>query len=586
MLKRTHTCGELRPEHEGRTVILNGWVDAWRDFGGLVFIDVRDRYGITQAVFEPQAGAALQDAARELRNEYVVAIQGVVARRLPGKENPNLETGTIEVRAQALEVLNATPTPPFEIQGAEANEELRLKYRFLDLRRPALQKVFVLRHRMAQVMRNIMSDMNFLEVETPVLGRSTPEGARDFLVPSRVHAGHFYALPQSPQLYKQLLMVAGFDRYFQIARCFRDEDLRATRQPEFTQLDVEMSFVEDEDVMTAMEPLVAALAREFGGEEIRLPLPRLDYHDAVERFGSDRPDLRYGLELKDIADIAAQTEFKVFQAARDAGHRIRGLCAPGGGERYSRKDLDGLTEFAGTFGAKGLVWLKVDAETLTGPTAKFFPAGAQAALRERFGAKAGDLVLIVADTQAVTSQALSNLRARLAGELKLYDPKAFHYAWVVRFPLLAWDAEEGRYAAEHHPFTMPMAEDLPLLETDPSKVRAQAYDLVINGEEAAGGTIRCHDPAVQARIFELLGLSPEEAEEKFGFLLSALRNGAPPHGGIAFGFDRLVMLYAGLTNIRDCIAFPKTAKGTDLMTGAPGAVAARQLRELHVRLAD
>jgi aspartyl-tRNA synthetase len=586
MLKRTHTCGKLRPEHEGQAVVLNGWVDAWRDFGGLVFIDVRDRYGVTQVVCEPQAGEALQAAAHELRNEYVIATKGVVAHRLPGKENPNLATGAIEVRAQELEVLNAAPTPPFEIQGAEANEELRLKYRFLDLRRPALQKVFVLRHKMAQLMRNTMSAMDFLEVETPVLGRSTPEGARDFLVPSRVHPAHFYALPQSPQLYKQLLMVAGFDRYFQIARCFRDEDLRANRQPEFTQLDVEMSFVEDQDVMSAMEPLVAALAREFTGEEIKLPLPRLDHHEAMERFGNDRPDLRYGLELKDVADVAAQTEFKVFQAAKEAGNRIRGLCAPGGGERYSRKDLDGLTEFTGSFGAKGLVWLKVEAETLTGPAAKFFPAPAQAALRERFDAKPGDLILIVADTQAVTSQALTNLRTRLATELRLFDPKAFHYSWVVHFPLLAWDPEEGRYVAEHHPFTMPLAEDLPLLDTDPGKVRAQAYDLVINGEEAAGGTIRCHDPAVQAKIFKLLGLSPEQAEERFGFLLSALRNGAPPHGGIAFGFDRMVMLFAGLSNIRDCIAFPKTAKGTDLMTGAPGAVDPRQLSELHVKVTE
>ncbi|MFO0954471.1 MAG: aspartate--tRNA ligase [Isosphaeraceae bacterium] len=586
MLKRTHTCGELTKDHAGQTVALNGWVDAWRDFGGLVFIDVRDRYGITQVVFEPQAGAELQAAARELRNEYVVAVKGVVAPRLPGKENPNLATGQIEVRATVLEVLNASPTPPFEIQGAEANEELRLKYRFLDLRRPALQKVFILRHKMAQLMRQIMSDQNFLEVETPVLGRSTPEGARDFLVPSRVHVGHFYALPQSPQLYKQLLMVSGFDRYFQIARCFRDEDLRANRQPEFTQLDVEMSFVEDQDVMTTMEPLVAAIAKEFSGEEIQLPLPRLEYADVMERYGNDRPDLRYGVELKDVADIAAQTEFKVFQAAKEAGHRIRGLCAPGGGERYSRKDLDGLTEFSNSFGSKGLVWLKVEAETLTGPTAKFFPPPAQAALRERFEARAGDLILIVADTQAVTSQALTNLRTRLASELKLFDPKTFHYSWVIRFPLLAWDAEEGRFVAEHHPFTMPLTEDLPLLDTDPAKVRAQAYDLVINGEEAGGGTIRIHDSAIQSKVFQIMGLSPEEAEEKFGFLLSALRNGAPPHGGIALGFDRLVMLFAGLTNIRDCIAFPKTAKGTDLMTGAPGTVAPRQLRELHVKLSE
>ncbi len=584
MLKRSHTCGELSAEQQGLTVTLNGWVDTRRDHGGLIFIDLRDRFGLTQVVFEPEAGAPLMDLAHSLRNEFVIGVRGVVTPRLAGKANPKLRTGEIEVRVKELEVFNATQTPPFEIQGAEANEELRLKYRFLDLRRPAMQAIFVLRHRMAQVMRKAMADNGFLEVETPVLGRSTPEGARDFLVPSRVHEGHFYALPQSPQLYKQLLMVAGFDRYFQLARCFRDEDLRSNRQPEFTQLDVEMSFVEDEDIMSAMEPLVAAIALEFGGETITLPLPRVDYADAMERFGVDRPDLRYGMELKDLADLASRTEFKVFQQAKGAGHRIRGLCAPGGGS-YSRKDLDGLTEFAGTFGAKGLVWLKVEADSLTGPTAKFFPADVQTALRERFDAKAGDLILIVADSQAVTSQALANLRIKLAADLKVYDPKTFHYSWVVRFPLLHWDAEEGRYAAEHHPFTMPLPEDLPLLETDPAKVRGQAYDLVINGEEAGGGTIRCHDSAVQARIFALLGLSPEEAEEKFGFLLSALRLGAPPHGGIALGFDRMVMLYAGLSNIRDCIAFPKTAKGTDLMTGAPGTVDPRQLRDLHVKLA-
>lgn len=586
MLKRTHTCGELTPDHVGRTVTLNGWVDAWRDFGGLVFIDLRDRDGRTQCVFEPEAGAELQAAARELRNEYVVGIRGVVAPRLPGKENPKLKTGAIEVRARTLEVFNATPTPPFEIQGTEANEELRLTYRYLDLRRPAMQAIFRLRHRMAQLIRKVMTDQGFWEVETPILGRSTPEGARDFLVPSRVQAGRFYALPQSPQLYKQLLMVAGFDRYFQIARCFRDEDLRANRQPEFTQLDVEMSFVEDQDVMTAMEPVIAALARVFTGAEPELPLPRLDYRDVMERFGSDRPDLRYGLELKDVADLAAESEFQVFRQARAHGHRIRGLCAPGAGPLFSRKDLDGLTEFVGGFGARGLVWLKVGAEALVGPTAKFFPAPVQARLRERFGARAGDLILIVADRPAVTDQALSNLRARLAEALKLYDPKGFHYSWVVRFPLLAWDAEDGRWVAEHHPFTMPLAEDLARLDSEPGTVRAQAYDLVINGEEAGGGTIRCHDPEIQARIFGLLGLAPDEAEERFGFLLGALRHGAPPHGGIALGLDRLVMLYAGLTNIRDCIAFPKTARGADLMTGAPGGVDPRQLRELHLRVTE
>jgi aspartyl-tRNA synthetase len=583
LYKRTHTCGDLKPDDVGKSVVLNGWVDAYRDFGGLIFIDLRDRYGVTQVVFEPDAGKELQARGSELRNEFVIGVRGVVAPRLAGKENPKLKTGGIEVRVREMAVYNATPTPPFEMHGPEPNEELRLTYRYLDLRRPEKQAIFVLRHRLAQLMRQTMSAMGFLEVETPILGRSTPEGARDFLVPSRVHAGHFYALPQSPQIYKQLLMVSGFDRYFQIARCFRDEDLRANRQPEFTQLDVEMSFVDDHDVTSTMELLVAEMAREFAGEQLKLPLPRFDYHDVMERFGSDRPDLRYGLELKDLALIAEQTDFKVFAHAKEHGHRIRGICVPGGAARYSRKDLDGLTEYVGGMGAKGLIWLKVEPDTLTGPTAKFFSPDVQQQLRAKFGAVSSDLILIVADTQAVSSLALSSLRARLATELELYDPKSFHYSWVVRFPLFGWDAEENRFVAEHHPFTMPLFEDLPLLDSDPARVRAQAYDLVINGEECGGGTIRCHDPAIQAKIFSLLGLSHEEAQEKFGFLLGALRNGAPPHGGIALGFDRLAMLYSGLTNIRDCIAFPKTAKGTDLMTGAPGTVEPRQLKELHIR---
>lgn len=585
MLKRTHTCGELRPSHIGQPVILNGWVDAWRDFGGLVFIDLRDRFGITQVVFEPEAGKELIERAHELRNEYVIGVRGTVAQRLAGKENPKLGTGSIEVRVVELEVFNEAQTPPFDVNSADANEELRLEHRFLSLRRPGQQEILVLRHRLMQTMRKAMSDLGFLEIETPILGRSTPEGARDFLVPSRIHPGSFYALPQSPQLYKQLLMVAGYDRYFQIARCFRDEDLRANRQPEFTQLDVEMSFVEFEDVIGTMENLVAAIAREFTGEEIALPLPRLDHHDAMERYGVDRPDLRFGMEIHDLIDLADATEFQVFQLAKANGLRIRGLCATGGA-KLSRKELDALTDYVKSFGAKGLVWLKVEDGGLTGPSAKFLAEGVQASLRERLEAKVGDLILIVCDTTAITNQALSNLRIRLGAELKLYDPKAFHYSWIVRFPLLAWDAEEGRWVAEHHPFTMPLPEDIHLLDTDPGKVRAQAYDLVINGEEGAGGTIRCHNPAIQSKIFSLLGLSEEEAREKFGFLLNALSYGAPPHGGIAFGLDRFVMLLSGLTNIRDTIAFPKTAKGTDLMTGAPAPVDPRQLRELRVKVAE
>lgn len=587
MLKRTHTCGALTAENAGQTVILNGWVDTRRDHGGLVFIDLRDRYGLTQVVFDPSAGGSLMTAAHDLRSEFVIGVKGVVSRRLDGKTNPKLKTGEIEVQATEIELFNKTQTPPFEISGgSEPNEELRLTYRYLDLRRPEMQRILLARHKMLQTMRSTMAALDFVEVETPVLGRSTPEGARDFLVPSRVTAGHFYALPQSPQLYKQILMVAGYDRYFQIARCFRDEDLRANRQPEFTQLDVEMSFVEFEDVIGTMEHVVAAIAKELTGETLTLPLPRIEYHDAMERYGVDRPDYRFGMELKDLADLAARTEFKVLAQAVESGGRVRGMCAPGGGTRYSRKELDEMTESIKTFGAKGLVWLKVEADSFTGPTARFFPADVQAELRERFQAKAGDLILIVADTQHVTSQSLSALRIRMGAELNLYNPKTFHYSWIVKFPLLAWDAEENRYVAEHHPFTMPLPEDLHLLDTDPAKVRAQAYDLVVNGEECGGGTIRIHDSAIQSKVFSLLGLSPEDANEKFGFLLNALKFGAPPHGGIALGVDRMVMLYTGLTNIRDCIAFPKTAKGTDLMTGAPGTVDLKQLRELRVRVVE
>ena len=581
---RTHTCGELRAESVGTTATLCGWVEEYRDHHGIVFIDLRDRYGLTQVKFALSDGSETQTLARSLRHEDVIRVTGEVVSRPDDMHNPKLATGAIEVRGAALELLNRSQTPPFQPNGRELpNEELRLTYRYLDLRRDELQRNLALRHRLAKLTRDYFDAQGFLEIETPMLGKSTPEGARDYLVPSRIHPGHFFALPQSPQIYKQILMVAGFDRYFQIARCFRDEDLRADRQPEFTQIDVEMAFVEREDVLTTIDGLVDTFVREIRGQQIPLPLKRISYAEAMEKYGSDKPDLRFGLELVDVGEIAAECDFGVFKSTIASQGRVRGVCVPQAAEKYSRKDIDGLTAFVKEYGAKGLAFFRVKEGRLDSPIAKFFSDEHQQALIAKLGANDGDLLFFVADQPAVTTAALGALRSRLGKELALYDPEELSCFWVLDFPLVTWNEDENRWDAEHHPFCSIYDEDVPLLESDPSKVRALSYDLVCNGYEAASGSIRIHDPKVQQQVFDLIGVSAEEAEQRFNFLLEALRYGAPPHGGIALGLDRWVMLFAGGDNIRDVIAFPKTQKASDLMSGAPGPVDEKQLRELHVK---
>jgi aspartyl-tRNA synthetase len=585
-LLRTHTCGELGAEQIGREVTLCGWVDTYRDHSGVLFVDLRDRYGKTQVVFGPESGPENIEAARSLRSEFVVSVTGKVAQRPEGTVNPKLATGEIEVRARRVEILNKSLTPPFQPSAMELpGEDLRLKHRYIDLRRTPMQQSLLLRHRMIKIMRDYFDELGFIDVETPVLGRSTPEGARDYLVPSRIQEGTFYALPQSPQLYKQILMIAGYDRYVQIARCFRDEDLRADRQPEFTQLDLEMAFVTADDVMGVIDGLMARLAKEILGLELALPLPRMTYDEAMDRFGHDAPDLRFGMELIDLTDLAAEAEFRVFRTVAESGGRVRGINAKGAAGNYSRKGIDELTKYVTEdFGAQGLAWFKVEeGPKLASPIAKNFAEGLLAKIARRMEAEPGDLLLFVADQYEVTCKALYGLRKRLGAELKLYDPQQMHFSWVVEFPMFAPDEEEGGWAAMHHPFTAPRPQDRELLSADAGKCRAQAYDLVVNGSEAGGGTVRIHDQQLQQEVFRLLGIDGETARDRFGFLLDALQYGAPPHGGIALGIDRLVMLFGGMDNIRDAIAFPKTQRATDLMTGAPGQVDTRQLRELRIK---
>ncbi len=584
---RTHTCGQLRAEHTGQTVTLCGWVDKTRDHKGVLFVDLRDRYGKSQIVFDPEGGEANREIARSLAVEYVIQVTGKVVPRPEGTVNSKLSTGEIEVHCREVKILNKSLNPPFQ-PGAEQlpNEELRLKHRYLDLRRPEMQRTLVLRHQMIKQMRDYFDEHDFIEVETPMLGRSTPEGARDYLVPSRIQHGSFYALPQSPQLYKQILMVAGYDRYVQVARCFRDEDLRADRQPEFTQLDVEMSFVDGDDIIGMIEGLTRRVVKTVLGLDIQLPLPRMCYDEAMERFGHDAPDLRFGMELIDLTDIAKQVDFRVFRGAADGGGRVRGINAKGAAASFSRKDIDELTaQVVQNSGAKGLAWFKVEESgSLASPIAKNFTADQLAEIAERMQAAPGDLLLFVADQFEVTCKALYGVRKRLGEQLKLYDPAALHCSWIVEFPMFAFDQEENRWAAMHHPFTACRPQDIEMLKTDPGRCRALAYDLVINGSEAGGGTVRIHDQEMQQQVFALLGIASEQARERFGFLLDALQYGAPPHAGIALGLDRWVMLLSGLTNIRDCIAFPKTQKATDLMTDAPGLVDGRQLKELGIKL--
>ena len=583
--RRTHTCGELREKNTRENVVLNGWVDRRRDLGGVIFIEIRDRYGITQIVFEPTFNEQAHAAAKDLRNEFVISVEGVVRKRPTDTDNPELPTGHIDVMVNNLIVLNEAETPPFPIKDdIDTHEDLRLKYRYLDLRRPTLQKNLLLRHKMYLLTRKYFDENGFVEIETPVLMKSTPEGARDFLVPSRMHKGKFFALPQSPQTYKQILMVAGMDRYFQIVKCFRDEDLRADRQLEFTQIDVEMSFVDQDDIFTIVEGLMKQFFKEIWNLELKTPLPRLTFDEAMEKYGSDKPDLRFNLQMKTLNDVFTNTGFKVFKDAIDNNGVVTGLLAPGCGD-YTRNQLDVLTDFVKALGAKGLIWIRVKESELESPTMKFFTDEEKKILTSSLNAKSGDLIFILSGPKLKTLNTMGTLRLEMAKRLNLIkedsEPKLL---WVTDFPLFEWDEETGRFYAMHHPFTSPRIEDVQLMESDRGKVKACAYDLVLNGNEIAGGSIRIHNSELQAKMFNALGISEEEAQHKFGFLMNAFKYGAPPHGGIAFGFDRMAMIFAGEQSIRDVIAFPKTASAVSLMDDSPSTVDENQLKELHIKV--
>ncbi|HFJ5084341.1 TPA: aspartate--tRNA ligase [Staphylococcus aureus] len=586
MSKRTTYCGLVTEAFLGQEITLKGWVNNRRDLGGLIFVDLRDREGIVQVVFNPAFSEEALKIAETVRSEYVVEVQGTVTKRDPETVNPKIKTGQVEVQVTNIKVINKSETPPFSIneENVSVDENIRLKYRYLDLRRQELAQTFKMRHQITRSIRQYLDDEGFFDIETPVLTKSTPEGARDYLVPSRVHDGEFYALPQSPQLFKQLLMISGFDKYYQIVKCFRDEDLRADRQPEFTQVDIEMSFVDQEDVIQMGEEMLKKVVKEVKGVEINGAFPRMTYKEAMRRYGSDKPDTRFEMELIDVSQLGRDMDFKVFKDTVENDGEIKAIVAKGAAEQYTRKDMDALTEFVNIYGAKGLAWVKVVEDGLTGPIGRFFETENVETLLTLTGAEAGDLVMFVADKPNVVAQSLGALRVKLAKELGLIDETKLNFLWVTDWPLLEYDEDAKRYVAAHHPFTSPKEADIAKLGTAPEEAEANAYDIVLNGYELGGGSIRIHDGELQEKMFEVLGFTKEQAQEQFGFLLDAFKYGAPPHGGIALGLDRLVMLLTNRTNLRDTIAFPKTASATCLLTNAPGEVSDKQLEELSLRI--